>query len=153
MWVFKLGRRSLLLNRFIQIFFSFNGRLSTESAEIQPKVPGIRGCCFLMYVALQKSLSLYGASFFFFPPVFYQHALLKAHLCWNYRIASLCRYSSDGYKTKVEQSLFDIWALITTEAVWSGCLHVQMLLVRNRRLLSLCPAAFMSPSLWDRFPT
>lgn len=66
MWVFKLGRRRLLLNRFIQIFFSFNGRLSTESAEIQPKVPGIRGCCFLMYVALQKSLSLYGASFFFF---------------------------------------------------------------------------------------
>lgn len=82
----------------------------------------------------------------------YRHALLKAHLWWNYRTASLWCYSCDGYKTEVEQSLFDIWALITTEAVRTGCLHVQMLLVRNRRMLSLCPAAFVSPSLWDRFP-
>lgn len=37
-----------------------------QNAEIQPKVPGIQTCCFLMYVAWHKSLSLYGASWFFF---------------------------------------------------------------------------------------
>lgn len=145
--------KSLLLNLFIQIFLIFNSKFSWECRD-SAWVFRDSDLLFLDVHCLTQSISLYWALIFL--PVLYLHALLRACLCWDWGIASLWGYSGDEDKTKVEQHLFCIWALITVfckleqRLSQTICMR-RILLLRSRRLTSLWPAAFVPHSFWDRF--